>query len=404
MTVGRFGLEPVDQPLAFGERAPRLLDGPARVVLGLRKLIESRALGAQIGLESIDGVFSRTQIAFQFACALETDTQLFAQGGDGLDLIRRVDFEHLRASTRLRKTRTLFIVLGLQGSRRGDARIAVAHHASELDLESRDALALLRNRGFHRVSQLARGESCGFLLGEARVDSGERRFERSQILALHVRLGERARKIAFALSESLTLRELRGLEGCDARVPLGNVCGERDDVVVQESGVTFYLADLLVAPRQRSTQVGHLFVEADDARVALAQLRLQVGNFLRAAAEFALQLAQAHFAACAASTARSRAASLASSAPSRACRARAAASLSSIASRRSSLRASASVSAARTSASSFKSAPARSSVAIRALREEASSCSSSVSRSPLRVRRSSTSFNDVDSARRLSSS
>jgi hypothetical protein len=187
-------------------------------------------------------------------------------------------------------------VLGLQGSSRRDARVAVAHDAGELNLESRDALALLRNGAFHRVSQLARRNSCGFLLGEARVDGGESRFQRAQILALNVCFCDRARKIALARCEGLTLRELRGLEGCNARVALNNVGGERDDGVVQESGVAFYLADLLVTPRKRSAQVVHLFVEGYDAGVARAQLRLQFGNFLRAAAQIALQFPQAHFA------------------------------------------------------------------------------------------------------------
>ena len=108
----------------------------------------------------------RDRIPFQIACALKIHAQLFPQGGDGLRLVGRVGFEHLHAGARRRKTRGLFIVLGLQGRRSHDARVTLAYDSCELDFESRDALALLRNGSFHRVAQLARRNSGGFLLGD----------------------------------------------------------------------------------------------------------------------------------------------------------------------------------------------------------------------------------------------
>src|ERR1700733_15962957 len=127
--------------------------------------------------------------------------RLLPQGGDGMLLIERLAFELQHASIGRRETCTLFNVLGLRSRSGLVACVTVAYDTCELNLESRYPLTLLLDRGLHRVAQLDRRKSGSFLLGEARVGSGDR-----------------ARIVALPCSEGFTFRELRGFERCDARV------------------------------------------------------------------------------------------------------------------------------------------------------------------------------------------
>ena len=136
----------------------------------------------------------------------------------------------------------------------------------------------------------------GFLLGKSRGRGGKSRIEGFQILALRLRLRAGARKLALLRAQEFCLGKLRGLERRDARIAFDDACGECGDCVVEEGRIALHFADLLVAPRKRSAQIAHLFVESRDARGARTELGLQLGDFLSSVAELALQAVQPRFA------------------------------------------------------------------------------------------------------------
>jgi len=123
--------------------------------------------------------------------------------------------------------------LGLQSRGELVARVTITYHACDLNFESRHPLTLLPKRGFRRVAHFKRRKSAGFILGEARIGSGESRLQRGQILALNLGFGDRARKIALSRRCGFTFCPLQGLEGRDVRVAFCDSCRQRGDRLLE---------------------------------------------------------------------------------------------------------------------------------------------------------------------------
>ena len=206
-------------------------------------------------------------------------TRLFlVQGTAGMAWIERRRFEIQHASTGCRQTCTLFKKLSLQSRGELVARVTITYHACDLNFESRHPLTLLLKRSFRRVAHFERRKSAGFILGEARIGSGESRLQRRQILALNLGFGDRARKSALSRSGGLTFRPLHGFEGRDVRVAFCDSCRQRGDRVLEGRGVAVRFADLLFATRKRPAQGTYFLAKRRDVRVAFCDSCRQRGD------------------------------------------------------------------------------------------------------------------------------